>query len=499
MRKPSLELIVKLTLSLAAGAFLVVCAYVMLSRMAYPFELEWMEGGSLVQAWRIRNSLPLYTPPSIDTMPYIYPPFYYALSAFFALFTGYSFLPLRLVSAISTLAIILLIYRFTSQETNDRWLGLIAAGLFAGAFRLTGAWFDIARVDMLFLALFLAGAYLVRFPVKASPYLVPALFTLAYFTKQTILLPIAAVFLWQVLTRQRGAWRQILIFGGLTLLASIVLNAVTDGWFFFYNYTLPAKHQLTITRQMLSDTLHEQTRYFILLLLLSIPYFVSALKKRTHAEGLFYGALLLSLGLLSYLARLNPGGYDNVFIPFVAALAIAGALGLGVMLNLPAEMQTQSKAKHAAALLGALAAVLLTLQQFKGMRYDIAAQIPTPADRAAGEALLETLAAVNGEVYNSSSSYLNLYIGKPAYAHTMTIWELEGRFGDSTPNSLHEEFAEAAQGGRFAGILDDNQETLLFELPKDFSITKPLGVGDLLIPVTGWDNRPETLYLRAQP
>ena len=160
MRKLSLESIVKFLLSLAASASLAACAYVMLSRMAYPFELEWMEGGSLVHVWRILNGLPLYTPPSIDFMPFIYQPFYYVVSAFFALFTGFSFLPLRLVSALSTLLVIILLYRFTTRETGDRWLGVIAAGLFAGTFRLVGAWFDIARVDMLCTALFLLGAYL---------------------------------------------------------------------------------------------------------------------------------------------------------------------------------------------------------------------------------------------------------------------------------------------------------------------------------------------------
>ena len=48
MRKISPEFIIKLLPGLAAGASLAACAYVMLSRITCPFELEWMEGGSLV-------------------------------------------------------------------------------------------------------------------------------------------------------------------------------------------------------------------------------------------------------------------------------------------------------------------------------------------------------------------------------------------------------------------------------------------------------------------
>ncbi len=507
MRKLSLETIIKILLGLVAGAYLAACGYVMLSRMAYPFELEWMEGGSLVHVWRILNGLPQYGPPSIDYMPFIYQPFYYTLSAFFALFTGFSFLPLRLVSALSTLLILILIYRFTARETNDRWLGLIAAGLFAGAFRLTGAWFDTARVDMLFVALFLMGAYLSRstlsesrFPFKGSLYVVPALFTLAYFTKQTVLLPIVAVFAWAVLTRQRGAWRQVLIFVGLMLTATLALHLLTDGWYTYYTYTLAAKHRLFLTPERITGKLLNTIYPFFPLLLLSIPTFIAALLRKAYTEGLFYSALLLSLGLLAYIARLNPGGYENVFIPLAAGAAITGSLGLGVMLKSLASLTADvARIKQAAVLVGALAAVLLTLQQFRASRYDIAAQIPTPADRAVGERLLETLSAVNGEVYNASSSYLNLFIGKPAYAHTITLWELEGRLGDPTPNSLREEFAEAVQEGRFAGILDDNQHTLLFELPEVFGEAQTVGEGELLMPVTGWNSRPETLYLRTQP
>ena len=45
-------------------------------RIEYPYDLEWMEGGMLIHAWRIQQELGIYVPPSSDFIPYIYPPLY---------------------------------------------------------------------------------------------------------------------------------------------------------------------------------------------------------------------------------------------------------------------------------------------------------------------------------------------------------------------------------------------------------------------------------------
>ncbi|MGH9885736.1 MAG: hypothetical protein ACREBE_09420, partial [bacterium] len=52
-------------------------------RVAYPYDLEWMEGGLLHHALRIRQAQGIYLPPSVDFIPYLYTPLYPTLIAVF--------------------------------------------------------------------------------------------------------------------------------------------------------------------------------------------------------------------------------------------------------------------------------------------------------------------------------------------------------------------------------------------------------------------------------
>jgi hypothetical protein len=50
-------------------------------RIGFPLELEWMEGGSLHQALRLQQGLPIYPEPSAEFVPFLYTPLYPALLA----------------------------------------------------------------------------------------------------------------------------------------------------------------------------------------------------------------------------------------------------------------------------------------------------------------------------------------------------------------------------------------------------------------------------------
>src|SRR5690242_13004900 len=86
------------TLSLGAIALLMYCFY---QRISFPYELHWMEGGSVDHVRRILAGEPLYVPPSIDFVPYTYTPWYFYLSAFVSRIIGIGFIPLRLVSIVA--------------------------------------------------------------------------------------------------------------------------------------------------------------------------------------------------------------------------------------------------------------------------------------------------------------------------------------------------------------------------------------------------------------
>src|SRR5207245_1002800 len=90
--------------AIAAVVAVVVVTAVMLRRVGHPYELEWLEGGSVEHVQRVLHGRSLYPAPSVDFVSYPYPPLYWWASAGAASVLGVGFLPLRLVSLIASLA-----------------------------------------------------------------------------------------------------------------------------------------------------------------------------------------------------------------------------------------------------------------------------------------------------------------------------------------------------------------------------------------------------------
>jgi hypothetical protein len=98
-----------LAAAVTALAHILTYVQVAVTRIPFPFTLEWMEGGSLVQVSRILSGELLYVRPSMDFIPQVYPPLFFYVAALASEFLGTSFAALRLVSFLSSLAILILI------------------------------------------------------------------------------------------------------------------------------------------------------------------------------------------------------------------------------------------------------------------------------------------------------------------------------------------------------------------------------------------------------
>ncbi|MCW3036393.1 MAG: hypothetical protein JWM17_1705, partial [Actinobacteria bacterium] len=128
----------------AAGA-VAVFAVLAVRRAVYSYQIEWLEGGAVEHVRRILQGRQLYPAPGIDFVAYPYPPLYFLLSSGVALVTGVGYLPMRIVSIVASLASMGLLYAIVRREGGARWCGLVAAGLFAAGFRVTGGFYDVAR------------------------------------------------------------------------------------------------------------------------------------------------------------------------------------------------------------------------------------------------------------------------------------------------------------------------------------------------------------------
>ena len=61
---------------LAAGSLISIAMYLVVAvvRIRYPFELQWMEGGSVDHVRRVLHGQSIYQAPSVDFVSFAYPP-----------------------------------------------------------------------------------------------------------------------------------------------------------------------------------------------------------------------------------------------------------------------------------------------------------------------------------------------------------------------------------------------------------------------------------------
>ena len=117
-----------------AGLSLVVLLVLMVLRVRYPFELEWIEGATINSAQWILSGHFLYERPVLEFTPLIYNPLYFYLSAAFTALLGPGFLGPRLVSILATVGCCGLIFALVRHETRNWKAALAAAGFYAATF-----------------------------------------------------------------------------------------------------------------------------------------------------------------------------------------------------------------------------------------------------------------------------------------------------------------------------------------------------------------------------
>ena len=224
-------------LGLAAIATYLVIA---LFRLTYPFPLEYLESNSLVEVQRILTGHALYAAPTVGYVPDGYPPLYFATSAAAASVLGLSYLPLRLVSLVSSLVCFAVLARLVQRETASAAAGIAAAGLLAATYFVTDTWFDVARVDSLFIALSVAALYTARWMRRTRGAVATGLLLAAAFlTKQNGLAEGVAVLTALAFgPRRRLAWPAALTYGAVVGISTLVLGLTSRGWYVFYVFEL---------------------------------------------------------------------------------------------------------------------------------------------------------------------------------------------------------------------------------------------------------------------
>ena len=472
----------------AIGAYLVIA----LSRLGYPYSVEWLEGNSLVEVHRILAGQPLYTAPGAGYVPDGYPPLYFAVSAAAARVLGVTYLPLRLVSLLSSLACFALLGRLVQRETGSALAGTGAAGVLAATYFATHTWFDVGRVDSLFLALSIGGLYAARW-MRGTRGAIAAgvLLAAAALTKQTGLAEGVAVIAVLLL----GMHRRLAIVAALTEFAvlgvsTLVLALTSGGWYIFYVFQLMGEHSLTYG---------------------SFGWFWTAV---ASALGLAAAAALIgarrippvllagcaALAVEGYAALVHSGGGINDILPaYLAVALLAGlALGRGPAAD-PRQLTGGRLARWTAAAPGVLVLAQLALLL---IAWHPAQAIPTSADRAVGDRLTAGLRAFGGAVAIPTDPGLSLLAGMAPAAHQDAAYDVLRASDRAAIASFQTSVADAVAAHRFSAIITDSPGPPL-GYPASLSryyrrCPQPLlaGVpGAVFRPVAGASTRPAFVWL----
>jgi hypothetical protein len=492
---------------LLAAAPIVVYVWVALHRVGYPYELDWMEGGSVELVGRVLNGHSLYSAPSIAYVGWTYPPLYYWLTAALAKVIGLGFLPLRLVSLAASLVAMGTLGWIVARESGNRVAGLVAAGLFAATFRISGAWFDTGRVDSLFLALTLmALAFGRRAKTTQGGIGLGVLAFLAFFTKQTALLALAPALVYLVLTRRRVGIPAAITLVALIAASTEVLQATTHGWYGYYIYSELVHQQVAQTLWIgfwRDDIWHQQ---WPLVILIAAGACAGAaawrvgkrpkrLKRLTRNEPAIYYAIAAA-GLIgsAWVSRLHTGGYANVLMPAYAAIALLAGLTYA---RVASGRASPARAPRAAPALAAIAIAA----QLALLIYPINQQIPTPADHIAGAQLIARLRSLPGPVIVLRHPWYATEAGKGSFAQEEAIGDVLRSASRTGAHALTKSLATALDTYHVQAVVLDGTFDAHFlepELSREFRLQSAPITPTRLYPLTDVRTAPTLVYLRVR-
>lgn len=429
-------------------------AWVVAQRIRYPYDLEWMESGMLCHALRLFQGQPIYAPPSVDFIPHLYTPLYPLIVAGLGhVFGDVSYVLARSVS-VSAWAGALLIAAWWARREGGSWLtAAIALSLPLASFAETGGFYDLARSDSLQLFLTVAGAYVAYYARgrHADMVLAAVLLVAAFFAKQTAAPCIAFVGLGLLPSRRPAVLTLALSGCALFALCVWTSNRASDGWFWTYIFRLHQSHPFHSHRAYI-----ETPRVLLGLVgagLLLLPWaLLSHALRRTDASpsdehtppnpphtsaeilpasahGLMFLAWLAVGGLFTSMIGFGTQwAHINAYIPGVFFPSLAMAVAAGRLLHRSDEPRAQThSSRRGRALRQTLVWTLLALSVYPRMRALVPqAHIPTAADRAAGDAVIEKLRSAPGEVLVPFHPFYAHLAGKKTHLHRMGVWDVRG-------------------------------------------------------------------------
>jgi hypothetical protein len=471
------------------GLFAIAFFVVAFLRARHPFELEWMEGGVLAHVQRVRDGQPIYTAPTLQFVPFIYTPLYYHVAALVSRVVGPGFFALRLTSILATIGCATLLHLHVKRETGGAWLpSIVAPGLFFAGYRRGAEFFDLGRVDALFMFFLLAALTTIRFGrARGHQVLAGALLTFAFFTKQSALI-VALAMLAHVVTLERlRAWPIVVTTVSGIVLGALLVDARSDGWFRYYTLEIPQSH--AIEQTMWTD--YWSTDLAPWAIAIAALLFVLVTRPQTldrPAHRFYFFGTFGMLGT-AWSSRLHTGGFHNVLLPAIAWLSLVAGVGLHAAQVAIDELSVERRAALQRFVLAAVAAQLVV------HLYDPRQVLPRRRDREAGFELVETLKRYPGDVYVPAHPYLAVMAGKASFAHEMAMNDVL-RVDDEPSNELRIGLVGAIRSRRFGAFVEGTNDWFGAEVVRHYDAVRDAVLEpEAFYCVSGIRVRPERIWV----
>ena len=388
-------------------------------RIGANFDLEWMEGATLVTGKRAAEGLPFYTLPEADYIPFIYPPLYaWVLGALgqvfpvgYTLGRGVSIVCAALATGILTVA---------ARREGASWPVALGVGaLFVGGYEEGGTFYDLVRIDSLALALAGAALVVARAESRAAAVVSGLLLAVAFTAKHNMALFGVPIVLWRWRTLGlRDALTFAAASAGPALAFTVALQVHSGGLFLTYLREVPGERGMVATRALpnLAKGRIEGAQaelWRALPITTTLGVLTAWAWARTRAGGYWAGVLVTGLVMVS-LMRGHQGGYLNVLIPMLWALPLLAVLPLRA---LSGDTGWRAWTPHALT-------ALLAAQLWEG-RGELKKFVPTPQDAAAAAALVEELRGMPGPVLMPHGPWYPVMAGhEPSFA-LIALWDID--------------------------------------------------------------------------
>jgi hypothetical protein len=486
-----------LALSAPALLQLVLLFSAVLRRLTYPYDLEWMEGGLLNHAARIADGAGIYVQPSLDFIPFLYTPLYPGLLALLEPVTGISYTVGRTISLLSILAIIGFVFLALVPRVDRRERpaaaagGVVAIGYFAATYPWVDGWYDLVRGDTLFLAMVIGGLVALHAWARADEGWrgqariagAAAILGLSFFCKQTGVLFVAAGGAMVLVLSWRRLPIYVAVTGAIGLGGTWLLNRMTGGWFWTYAFEVHQTHDCHPGR--FKDGFTQILGKFplmtgtIVLGLIAVAAVAIGRRRlvRSSAPLLVWTWCFLVALVVGAVGIATQWSHRNAYIPAMLTGAMAaGAAIPAICASVDAFAGDGPRRRLIGPIVGMVILFALVFDLALLERWSPGNYVPTDRDRAAGDALIEEIRSIDGEVFIPFHPWYARLAGKRVYTHRMGVLDMRYRppahrtlpqcfFHDSTGRSNWKVVGlpDAFENGYFAAVIWDNRHKSFFD------------------------------------